>query len=371
MEEICTPVQASPSPPPQRRRSRPGRPCATWPTGSMDNAMVKWTGAVARGARAPPMPARVDAPAPGAPTHPTRQFHIPRRTRTPTLRPTDNPLNVLAIQPSRGPVSGGARMKMPDTSNRPLLPTGSLSRSNCAGPSDEHRRDEHSRSNRPVERAKIFVAAARRVEITDEMMPFDQHLSRQRYTRLRCRRSGTAFDSLTPAAEHDPRRRLRPAVWELRPTEVTEHKVARHAPFATFLAGRRRGDFVDLTHAQTPAQPIPNHVGRQHEKSRPLAPVISAKKCVVPGQQARAVNAMSPRNNHPPRHPYPDLRPSRISGATYPLSEPTLHVPVPVQPPSTGNHSSLDRLRRRVTPNCTQPAPVLPQEVVAFTTCRS
>ena len=135
--------------------------------------------------------------APGAPTHPTRLFHIPRRTRTPTLRPTANPLDVLAIQPSRGPMSGGGRMNMADTSNSPLLPTGSLSRSNCAGPSDEHRQDEESRSNRPVERAKICVAAARRVEISDEMMPFDQHVSRQRYTRLCCRRSGTAFDSLT------------------------------------------------------------------------------------------------------------------------------------------------------------------------------
>ena len=134
---------------------------------------------------------------------------------------------------------------MADTSNSPLLPTGSLSRSNCAGPSDEHRQDEQSRPNRPVEHAKICVAAARRAEITDEMMPFDQHASRQRYTRLRCRRNGIDFDSLTPAAHHDPRHRLRPTVWELRPPEFTEHKAALHGPFATFLAGRRRGYFVD------------------------------------------------------------------------------------------------------------------------------
>ena len=72
------------------------------------------------------------------------------------------------------------------------------------------------------------------------MMPFNQHVSRQRYTRLRCRRSGTAFDSMTPASHHDPRQRLRPTVWELRPPEFTEQKAARLGPFRTFLAGRRR-----------------------------------------------------------------------------------------------------------------------------------
>ena len=159
MGEICAPVQASPSPPPERRRSRPGRPCATtWPTGSMDNGMVKWTGAVAPRREGSSDAGARGCAAPGAPTHPTRQFHIPRRTRTPTLRPTANALDVLAIQPSRGPVSGGGRMNMADTSNSPLWPTGSLSRSNCAGPSDEHRQDEQSPSDRSVEHAKIWCA---------------------------------------------------------------------------------------------------------------------------------------------------------------------------------------------------------------------
>ena len=96
MGKICAPVQASPSPPPGCRRSRPGRPFATWSTGSLDNDMVERTGAVA-----PRSDGSSDTGARGCAVlrpsmHPTRLFHIPRRTRTPTLRPTDNPSDALA-----------------------------------------------------------------------------------------------------------------------------------------------------------------------------------------------------------------------------------------------------------------------------------
>ena len=208
MGEICAPVQASPLPPPECRRSRPGRPCATWPTGRLDNGTVKWTGAVAPrregssdvGARG--CGARGCA-APGAPTHPTRLFHIPRRTRTPTLRSTANPLDVLAIQPSRGPVSGGGKMNMADTSNSPLLPTGSLSRSNCAGPSDEHRQEEQSRCRRILSRAKMRAVVALSPKGVDAMNSCDHHISCHHYARLRPSRTAGATDPLSARMSQD------------------------------------------------------------------------------------------------------------------------------------------------------------------------
>ena len=45
--------------------------------------------------------------------------------------------------------------------------------------------------------------------------------------------------------------------------------VGAHSPGrGTFVAGRRRKDFGDLSHALTPAQHLSNHVGRQEEQSR-------------------------------------------------------------------------------------------------------